>query len=298
MKTLFTGLFLLIFVLAQSQQSLVVSDIATVELRVMEKTKQLDSASRSKIFIDSIYTPYRQFWNGYVGEGPDVAGWLDKSLPVLPQWQAKNALIHGELLLKQLDSVTIDMQKLTGFKARGNWYIVFGPAWTDLGGLGDFAMLIDLAHKSNSSNEQIKRMFPHELTHQIMTNVNTHKDTTAMGPIIGEGFAVWMNQYYWKDKYTLAENLGYTKEELAVCDKNLDKLKSFLKANKYATDAAMMNVFRNRGSRLNAQLPGAIGYYLGYKIIEAYIQKSGKDSWKDVFTQPARYIYEQSGFDI
>lgn len=296
MKLFFTGLFLMIAQWAQSQQQLVVADISAVQLRVMEKTIHLDSVKRTKIFIDSIYTPYQQFWNGYLGDGPAVADWLNSSLPVLTQWKEKNKMINGVQLLSELNQVAGNMQKLTGYKAYGNWYIVFGPAWTDLGGLGNFAMLIDLAHKSNSSNEQVMRMFPHELTHQIMTNVNKNKDSTAIESIIGEGFAVWMNQYYWKQKYTLAENLGYSVEGLAICENNLEKLKAFLTANKFSTDNNIIDAFRNRGTRLNAQLPGAIGYYLGYKVIEAYVHKFGEQSWKDVFTKSPRYIYEQSGF--
>ncbi len=296
MKKLFTGFFLLLTAFIYAQPGLVVSDIATTELRVMENSGNLDSTARAKIFIDSIYTPYRQFWNGYLGEGPDVAGWLDEAMPLLDQWKQKNAVISSTQLVKELNEVAGHLEKMTGYKAYGNWYIVFGPAWTDLGGLGDFAMLIDLAHKSNTTNERLLRMFPHELTHQIMTNVNTHKDSTAMGPIIGEGFAVWMNQYYWKDKYTLAENLGFTQEELATCDKNLDKLKQFLVTHKYTTDTQMIDVFRNRGTKLNPQLPGAIGYYLGYKIIEAYIRKVGENAWKDVFIKSPAAIYEQSKF--
>lgn len=296
MKKLFTGFFLLLTACMYAQPGLVVSDIATTELRVMENSRNLDSTARAKIFIDSIYTPYRQFWNGYLGEGPDVAGWLEEAIPLLDQWKAKNVAISSTRLVKELNEVAGQLQKMTGYKAHGNWYIVFGPAWTDLGGLGDFAMLIDLAHKSNNTNEQLLKMFPHELTHQVITNVNTHKDTTAMGPIIGEGFAVWMNQYYWKDKYTLAENLGYSQEELATCDKNLGKLKQFLVTHKYATDAQMIDAFRNRDTKLNPQLPGAIGYYLGYKIIEAYVKKFGENAWKDIFTKSPAQVYEQSGF--
>ena len=117
------------------------------------------------------------------------------------------------------------MEPLSGFKASGNWYLFYGPAWTDLGSLGDLAMVIDFAHKSNSSNESIRKILSHELTHQIMSGTNTHKETNAISSIIGEGFAVWMNQKYWKDTYTPADHLGYTEQELLVCDKTLGPLK-------------------------------------------------------------------------
>jgi hypothetical protein len=256
----------------------------------------MDSLARSTVYKDSLYTPYSEFWNGYLGNGDDVAGWLDDARELLPEWQKKNQILDGKLLTKQFREVAKQMTKLTGYTPKGKWYIVYGPAWTDLGGLGDVAMLIDLAHTSNSSNEHILRMFPHELTHQIMTNVNPHTDSTALSSIIGEGFAVWMNQKYWGKKYTLAENLGYSDEELQLCDKNRDALKKFLFTNAFSTDAAMIDVFRNRGEKLNEKLPGAIGYYLGYLVVDAYVEKFGKNAWKDLFVKSPKEIYELSGF--
>lgn len=282
--------------LAFSQQNLKIYNITTKQLQLMQQYQNADSVSRSKVFINSIYTPYAKFWNDYLGDANAVASWLDGALPKLSEWQKKNAAIDAKKLLKQLNQIAKDMTALTGYTPKGNWYIVYGPAWADLGGLGDFAMLIDLAHANNSSNEQISRLFPHELTHQIMTNVNKHKDTTALSSIIGEGFAVWMNKKYWKEKLTLAENLGYSPEELKACDNYLEKLKVFFVANKYSTNQEIINAFRNRNSRLNKQLPGAIGYYLGYRIIESYVQKNGENAWKDVFVKSPREIYENSGF--
>lgn len=296
MKKLLVMTAVLFHVCAYAQDKLQVYDISQQQLRVMEKYKVLDSASRARIFIDSIYTPYKDFWNGYAGNADDVAGWLADALTTLPEWQKKNKLISGTVLSKQLRKVAKELQTMTGYAPAGRWYIVYGPAWTDLGGLGDFAMLIDLAHASNTSNEKIEQLFPHELTHQIMTHVNKHKDTTAISTIIGEGFAVWMNQQYWKNKLTLADNLGYTSTELELCDKNIATLKNFLATNKYSADKGMINVFRNRNEKLNDKLPGAIGYYLGYKIVESYVQKNGADSWKDIFIKSPREIYENSGF--
>lgn len=280
----------------QAQNSLQLIDISQMQIRLMQQGKNLDSLSRSKIFIDSVYTPYREFWNGYMGDADAVAIWMNEAGANIPQFLKKNHAIDGLKLSDQLTQIAGYMATLTGYQPAGTWYIIYGPAWTDLGGIGDFAMLIDLSHESNSSNERIIKMFPHELTHQIMTHVNKHKDSTAISSIIGEGVAVWMNQKYWKERYTLAENLGYTDTELQVCDKNIDVLKAFFLKNKYATDPEVIDIFRNRNAKLNKQLPGAIGYYFGYRIIETYVKKFGKDSWKDVFTKSPKEIYELSGF--
>lgn len=289
-------LVLLSSIFVFSQKKLTVDDIAQKQLLLMEKYKESDSVSRKKIFAEELYTPYKQFWNGYLGNENDVTEWLNKSMTKLPEWQQKNKTLNGKQLLKQFKQVANNMKKLTGYAAYGKWYIVYGPAWTDLGGLGDFAMLIDLAHENNTSNSNIVKLFPHELTHQIMTNTNPHKDSTAISPIIGEGFAVWMNQKYWGKKYSLADNLGYTEEQLKSCDKNIEIIKKFFTENKYSSDKNIISVFRSRNDKLNNKLPGAIGYYIGYKIIDAYVKKHGENSWKNVFTKSPREIYEESGF--
>lgn len=298
MKPIYLTLITLVFSVsfAFAQKKLNVYDISQNQLQLMNRYQHADSLSRNKMFIESIYQPYQKFWNGYLGNADDVADWLNGAMLKLPQWQQKNTNINGKKLFIQLKKVAKDMQKLTGYTAYGNWYIVYGPAWTDLGGLSDFAMLIDLAHISNSSNEKIARMFPHELTHQIMANVNKNKDSTAISSIIGEGFAVWMNQKYFKQKFTLAQHLGYSEEELKIADSYLDKLKGFFEKNKYTTDRNIIDAFRNRGSKLNEKLPGAIGYYIGYRIIESYVAKNGPDSWRDVFTKSPREISDNSGF--
>ena len=289
-------IFTFFFYALYSQNSLELTDLSQTQIRLMQHYQNADSNTRKKVFEDSVYTPYQEFWNGYLGNADDVSSWMNDAMSLLPEWKLKNEAIDGKLLVKHFREVAEKMTQLTGYSPKGKWYIVYGPAWTDLGGLGDFAMLIDLAHKSNSSNERILRMFPHELTHQIMTNVNPHHDSSAVSSIIGEGFAVWMNQKYWGKKYTLAENLGYSEEELQFCDKNITALKQFLVSSIYSTDEAIINVFRNRSDKLNEKLPGAIGYYMGYLIVEAYVQKFGPESWKDIFSKSPKEIYELSGF--
>lgn len=279
-----------------AQNSLEIFDISQKQIELMRKYKNAELDVRNKAFVDNVYSPYKQFWEGYLGNGEKVAKWMNEAIVNLPEFEKKNKSISGRKLIKQFRQVAKEMTRLTGYEPKGKWYVVYGPAWTDLGGLGEFAMLIDLSHENNSSNERIMKMFPHELTHQIMTNVNKHKDESAISSIIGEGFAVWMNQKYWGKKYTLAENLGYSESELQACDKSIEALKKIFLANKYSTDKDIIDAFRNRSQKPAESLPGAIGYYLGYRIVEAYVKKHGTDSWKDIFVKSPREIYEMSGF--
>lgn len=271
-------------------------DVAQQELRLFNAYKEKDSLTRSRVFADSLYQPYKAFWSGYMGEEEAFVRWANKALTNLYGYNQRNGKINGERLLRQFNEVKAGMERLTGYSPKGEWYVVYGPAWTNLGGLTGGTMLIDLSHRSNSSNEAIMMMFPHELTHQIYANVNTHNDTTALGSIINEGFAVYMNGLYWKNSFTLAENLGYPEAGLRAAEGQEAAIRKFFEEHKYSTDRETIHKFRSRDFRLNDSLPGAIGYYIGYKIIEAYVQKHGADSWKDVFTQSPKEIYTASGY--
>lgn len=296
MKKLISILSLLVFGVFFAQNKINAVDVSSVQLRIMQKYRNSDSIQKRKIYSDSIYSPYQELWNGYLGNSDKVVKWHNENESQIKAWQQKSEKINGKQISSSLQKFSKEMKKLTGYDAKGTWYILFGPAWTDLGGLGKYAMVIDLSHENNTSIEKVELILPHEITHQIMMTTNKHIDKTALEPIIGEGFAVWMNQKYWKKKYSLTQHLGYTDSELKACEQNLQNIKDFFEKNKFSEDKDIIDILRSRETKLNEKLPGAIGYYIGYKIIEQYVLKNGKDSWKDVFTKSPREIYEKSGF--
>ena len=176
------------YAFAQSNADLKIIDLSQTELRLLNKGKELDSITRSKIYLDSLYMPYKQFWSGYAGKEKDFLSWMNKEGVVfLDYLNQRNKDINGGKLLAQFNEVEDSMIKLTGYTPKGTWYIVYYHGSTNLGGLGSGEMLIDLSHENNSSNENIMAFFPHELAHQIMSNINKHKDSTAISWIIGEG---------------------------------------------------------------------------------------------------------------
>lgn len=283
---------------SQQRNDLQIIDVSQIQIRVMNACENMDSLKRSKIFADSIYKPYVEFWSGYVGEEADFVSWMNTdAMPALKLYNERNTAVDGAKLLKQFNEIKAGMKKLTDYSPTGTWYIVYGPGWTDLGSLSGGTMLIDLSHEHNSSNENIVSLFPHEITHQIMSNVNKNVDTTALGPIIGEGFAVYMNNLYWKDKFTLAQNLGYSENELKNCELQQEMVHQYFQQNKFSTDKKVIDSFRNRSAHIAKDLPGAIGYYIGYRIIESYVSRHGKQSWKDVFIKSPGQIYAESGLN-
>ena len=75
-----------------------------------------------------------------------------------------------------------------------------------------------------------------------------------------------------------------------------ETIKKYFNENKFSSDKNIIDSFRNRGAHITKNLPGAIGYYIGYQIVKSYVNKHGKQSWKDVFVKTPMEIYLQSEY--
>jgi len=58
----------------------------------------------------------------------------------------------------------------------------------------------------------------------------------------------------------------------------------------------MISKFGSRNAKIKENLPGAIGYFIGFKIVEEYVLKHGSESWKDIYTLSSEEVLEKSQF--
>ena len=43
--------------------------------------------------------------------------------------------------------------------------------------------------------------------------------------------------------------------------------------------------------------PKSLNYWLGFRIIEKYVEKNGTDSWKDIYELNVQDVLEESGYE-
>lgn len=283
-----------------NQGSLTLYNLFKIQVRAAYENRRLPEDAFKKAMLDKTYYPYRSFWEGYVGNhhvyfDQVILPLLQDSLPMIENKAALFAKGKIDVFFTQM---AIRMQQECGYFPQGKWYLAFGSGVTDMGGFGDGVMVLDLTHHKTTLDYS-KFILPHELTHQIFDFTN-QEDTTARGlyRCINEGFAVYMNQKLLGPEYELFTYLQYPREAFDFCIQNeatiFTKLKPFLLTSNQEHALALADrgykVFKDKG-------PGAIGYFLGYRICEAYIHKNGPDSWKDIFTKPVREILAGSGYD-
>lgn len=269
-------------------------DIGSTQISTFAEIKNNKPENPDEILVRKIYTPNKELWEGYLGDENDFLKWTnEKALSQADFWK-ENKEINSQILSDELKKYAKEMSVFTGYKPKGKWYLVYGPAFTDLGGLSNGVMLIDLANKVNINNNIIINLYPHELNHQIYSVTKPQTEKIVLDRIIDEGFATYVSYIFHKKKYTKADELKYTEEEFQYCISNEGKLIGLLKKYYLSNDENQSRDFSSRNYKIGEKYPGAIGYYLGFRIVEEFVKRNGEDSWKKIYTMKPIEVLEQS----
>lgn len=277
---------------------LTVYNIFKQQVRVMYEQAGASEQNWRAAMLAHSFKPYQDVWSGYVGTEERYIQIMNKLRnESLSMMDAKTSAFLQQHLPSFIEQTATAIFQYSGLPAEGKWCFLFGSKVTDMGGLGDGIMVLDMSHPINSI-EHIVRMLPHEINHQVY-DFSVVPDTTARGlyRCVNEGFAVYVNQKILGDSIPLQDYLMYSSQELAFCRENekkiFEKLKPFLFTSNpdhaLALASRSEKIFKNGG-------PGAIGYYIGYRIVEAYVEKHGPESWTDIYRMPVRVLWEKSGF--
>ncbi len=280
---------------SSQNKTIEIVDISKDQLRLMNKHEKEPIEKRNQLLIDSIYTPNRHLWNGYLGNENDFTGWLNNvAYKELSKFNLKTKNINLQKLSKYFFNTVDSMTEFTGHKGVGKWYIFFGPKWTNLGGFNDGTMLIDLAHESNNKLEDLTKYFPHEINHQIYKNTVEKSENAVLYRILNEGFACYVSYLYHNGKTTIADEINYKKSDYQFSRDNDEELIELLRKYYKSNDVKLSKQFASRGYKFSKEYPSAIAYYLGFRIVEEFVKRNGKDSWKLIYTMSPMEILEQS----
>ncbi len=270
-------------------------DLSARQLRLMEAWQDRPGAQRDSAMLDSLYRPYQRLWQGYLGEPADFLEWLNgEGYGQLGAFRSRARALDLEKLGAYFRETATAMTAFTGHEPVGNWYLFFGPQWTNLGGFGDGTMLIDLAHPDNGNTAGISEFFPHELNHQIYATTQP-RGKAVLRRIVDEGFACYVGYRFRQGTVSKAEALGYTEEAFAYCGEQETSLLGLLRQFVASDDPEVSDSFADRGVHVSERYPGAIGYYLGFRMVEEFVARNGSDSWKEIYLLSPEAVLERSG---
>ena len=115
--------------------------------RIQAKVLREGSGQPADTIIDrlvrEVYAPFPEFWNGYLGDESAFRKWAPSLLDPEHPIHTRLAPLEAVALDRRFTAGAEWIFRTTGRKPEGTWYIVFGPGWTDMGGLGGIGMVAD-----------------------------------------------------------------------------------------------------------------------------------------------------------
>lgn len=230
-------------------------------------------------------------------------------------WNRK-LLLENEKLIRErlavLDSVNINqlftkhlkaLQEITGQKGKGKWIVYFGPKdFQIFGGCDNNAMILDM-FGSAWTTKSINKIFAHELEHLLFNPVleNDANGRTGLGITLDEGLAVYFTSIYLNQTF---QDALYGSETAILLSREKE-IFEILQPYFYKTNEEGCPIFRHCGRNsdckpviegLPKDVENELCYFLGFRIIQKYTEKNGKDSWKDIYNMSLKEFYEKSGY--
>jgi uncharacterized protein YjaZ len=250
--------------------------ICLYDYYVTKDREQLNSR-----FYLTAYGPFASLWNMFGLDSERIINYLlNNNFDYISK--RINTITSADINTLFIESAE-KIYLFTGYKINGQWYIGMIGNICGMCGNGDI-MFIDLLF-GNVDYEFIKFHLAHEFNHMIF--IKGKKDdpilNSLFGYIINEGFATYINYVFWNKVYSPAKNLMYTEDEYKWCLANEDKIfkdaeKLYLSKNR--EDIKKYQFF---GFKVYDDGPSMLAYYIGFRLCEKYVEKYGKDSWKDFY---------------
>lgn len=273
-----------------------VHNVWKAQVRAVHLTARGSITDRVEMLRDSVYTPYSEFWDGYLGPGFDR--WVRRHFDLAGHPARINPTRTD--FFGVIADATARAEEITGLRGCAKWYLVYGPGYANMGGLSDGrGMLVDFfapGYDGDFSIEDMRPVVSHEIAHVLRGHASQPETRTVLSVIVNEGMADYFKSIYWGGELNDAEVLGYSESEWEWAVAHESELWRIAREQLEETSSAIIDQYQRSDRRLHPEGPPRVGYFLGYRIAEAYIAKHGRNALVDLFRLPSRKILDDSGY--
>lgn len=266
----------------------------------------------STMIIEKVYRPHQTLWDNCYGmifgeENSDKfrtnKGMIEWNRTLYPENKTFFDQRAETLVNMKLDSVLRNnltkFNQLVSHKVESTISILFTPITGILfGGCDNDQFCIELNYKEQDIEYTIEKGIPHELNHLAYEpfRENDPKKNSALRQTIDEGFACYFTWVFFDGQISKQEAV----ENMSESDWNwyLEHEKQlFNELKQYFDDESGDNpLLRNDKLKLFKDAPKSLNYWLGFRIIEKYVEMNGEDSWKNIYELNVENVLEQSGY--
>lgn len=268
----------------------------------------------STLIVSNVYQPHKQLWDSCYAMifGPENAkkfnnpsGMIAWNRTIYPKNKLQFDKLTRQLLGMRLDSIlAFNLKKFNGlvkYKPAAEMSLLFTPIQgIGFGGCNANQFALELNYSNNDLNYIINKGIPHELNHLAYEKrkIKDPQKGSALAQAIDEGFACYFTWVFFDRKVPqneLVERMSATEWQWYL--EHEEEL--FKKLSPYFADKTGDNpLLRNDKFKLFPYAPKTLFYWLGFRIVEAYVNKHGKNSWKDIYDLPVQEVFNKSGIVI
>lgn len=265
------------------------------------------------MIIEKVYKPHQSLWDNCYGvifgeensaKFNTKSGMVEWNRTLYPENKAFFDERAQSLLEMKLDSVLENnltkFNRLVPHKVESTISILFTPITGILfGGCDNDQFCIELNYEEQDIKYTIEKGIPHELNHLAYEpfREDDPKKDSALRQTIDEGFACYFTWVFFDGQISKREAV----ENMSESDWNwyLENEKQlFTELRQYFDDESGDNpLLRNDKLKLFEDAPKSLNYWLGFRIIEKYVEKNGEDSWKDIYELNVEKVLHESGYE-
>jgi uncharacterized protein YjaZ len=288
--------------------SIKIDDIVVYNLFKYQILAHKNNSYDSTLIINKVYKVHPKIWKELYGLLFDKEmfttehGMIQWNKEIFDKNKDSIEVRVNSLLENKFDSkITANLKgikELTGRSPENvRLSIILAPIdGIGFGGIDKDAFILDLLTNQLNVENMIDEGIPHEFNHFIYepTRDNDPDKDTPLRLTIDEGFACYYTYKYFNGKISKSQAV----EQMTDNDWNWyikNEKEIYNKCSQYFYYNGDDDPLRNLGTEMNA--PKTLFYWLGFRIIDSYVNKNGPDSWKDIYNLPVKEVLEKSGYE-
>ena len=164
-------------------------------------------------------------------------------------------------------------------------------------GCDNYTMVGNAYNEVYTHPDQLKILLAHEINHNFYETAKQEDPdkNTVLYNALDEGFANLFSMQV--TGASRLEAFGMSPQQYQWLTENEDTLRGRFKQVMFSTKEEDWDPFSQKIADSVVQgSPGDVGYFIGYRIIEAWLDRNPARTWQDVYDVPVRTIIEESGY--
>jgi len=289
--------------------------VGQIEIKNLFKSQILAHEGKefdSLMIVNKVYMPHSELWDNCYGiimgehnasKFNNPAGMVAWNKTLYPQNKEFFDERAKELLAINIDSAfKTNLEKfnrIVPFPTEAKISILFTPLQgVGFGGCSAKQFCFELNNTDYNVAYTMEKGIPHELNHFAFEPLRRNDPSlgTPLFLTIDEGFACYFTWLFFDKKITKFQAVEAMSEE----DWNwyLKREKEIFELfNPYFEDHGKdIRLLQNSAQELFPDAPKTLYYWLGFRIIEKYVNTFGEDSWKDIYNMNVKDVLVKSGY--